>query len=71
MQHFTRDDIIKSYIEVQIKVFDKILTEHLEDTNFIIDDFDRFVVEDEGIGMPQWDTWDPVYGDKKTNPTET
>ena len=71
MQHFTRDDIINSYIEVQIKVFDKILTERLEDTNVIIDYFDIFVVEDEGIDMPQWYTWDPVYGDKKTNPTET
>ena len=54
---------------MKIKVFDQALTERLDDTNFIIDYFDGFVMKDEGSDMPQWDTWDLSYGDEKTTPT--
>ena len=43
----------------------------MDDTNFITDDFDGFGVEDDGSDLPQWDTWDPAFGNKKTTPTET
>ena len=52
VQHVTRDDIIDPDIAVQIKAFDKELTERLEDVNFTIDDFDGFGIKDEGSGMP-------------------
>ena len=52
VQHVTRDDIIDPDISVQIKSFDKELTERLEDVNFTIDDFDGFGIKDEGSGMP-------------------
>ena len=52
-------------------MFDKKLTEPLDDTNLIIDDFNSFGVEDKVSDMPQWDTWDLEYGDEKTTPTET
>ena len=42
VQHVTRDDMLDSDIAVQIKAFDKALTERLDDSNFIIDDFDDF-----------------------------
>ena len=71
MQHVTRDDMLKPDISVQIKVFYQELTKRLDDANFIIDEFDGFVIKDEGSDMPQWDTWDPEYGDEKTTPTET
>ena len=53
LQHVTHDDMIKPDISVQIKAFDQALTERLYDTNFIIDDFNRFGVEDEGSNIPQ------------------
>ena len=40
-------------------------------TNFTSDKFYGFGVEDEGSDMPQLDTRDPAYKEKKTNPTET
>ena len=43
-------------IAVQTKAFDQDLTERLDDTNFIIDDFNGFVMKDEGSDFPQWDT---------------
>ena len=36
----------------------------------MIDEFDGFVVEDEGSNLPRWDTRDTAYRDKKTTPTE-
>ena len=54
-----------------MKAFDQALNERLDNTNFIIDDFDGFGIKDEGSDMPQWDIWDPAYGDEKTTPTET
>ena len=71
MQHDTCDDILDIDISVQIKAFDQALTEHLEDINFIIDDFNGFGIKDEGIDMTQWNTWEQAYGNKKTTPTET
>ena len=38
-------------IAVQIKDFDQAITERLGDTNFIIDDFSGFGVEDESTDM--------------------
>ena len=63
--------MLDPYIAVQIKAFDKELTEQLDDSKFIFDDFDGFGMKDEGSDMPQWDTWDPAYRDKKTIRTET
>ena len=63
--------MIDQYIAVQIKPFYRALTERLNNTNFIINDFDGFVIKDEGIDMPQWDTWDPSYGEDNITPTET
>ena len=59
VQHVTRDDMLYPDISVQIKVFDQALTERLDNTNFIIDDFDEFGIKYEGIDIPQCDTWDP------------
>ena len=70
VQHVTCDDILDPDIVVQIKAFDQALSERLDNTNNIIDYFDCFVIKDEGSDMPQWDTWDPAYGEKKPNPTE-
>ena len=58
-------------IAAQIQAFDQALTERLDDTNFIIDDFGGFGMKDEGSDMPQWDTGYPAYGDENTTPTET
>ena len=68
--HVTRDDMLDPDISVQIKVLDQALIERLDNTNFIIYDFGGFGIKDEGSDMPQWDTWDPPYGDEKTTPTE-
>ena len=54
-----------------MKVFNHALTEPLGNTNFMIDDFDGFGVEEEGSDITQWYTWYTVYGDEKTNPSET
>ena len=71
VQHIIRHDILDPDISLQIKDFDRALSERLDDTNFIINDFYGFGVEDEGSGMPQWDTWNPAYEDEKTTPSET
>ena len=71
MQHVTRDDMIDPYIAAQVTAFDQALTEHLDDTNIRIDDFDGVGVEDEASDTPQWDTWDPEYGDEENTPNET
>ena len=44
--------MLDPYIALQIKAFDKALTERLDDANFIIDDFNGFVIKDEGSDMP-------------------
>ena len=71
VQNVTRDDIFDPNIAVQIKAFDQALIERLDNINFIINDFDGFGVEYEGSDMPQWDTWDLAYDEKKTTSTET
>ena len=71
MQNVTCDDIIDPDIAVQIKSLDQALLEHLDNTNFIINDFNGFGVDYEGSDMPQWDTWDLAYGEEKNTPTET
>ena len=53
VQHIICHDILGPDISVQIKDFDRALSERLDDTNFIINDFYGFGVEDEGGGMPQ------------------
>ena len=70
VQHVTRSNILDPDIAAQMKVFDHTLTECLDNVNFIIDEFYGFEVEDEGRDMPQWDTWDPLFGGDKTTPTE-
>ena len=30
-----------------------------------------FLIKYERSDIPQWDTWDPEYGDEKTTPKET
>ena len=57
-------------ISVQIKAFDKKLTERLENKNFIINNFDDFGIKYEGSDIPQWEKWDPAYGYEKTTPNE-
>ena len=57
-------------IVVQIRAFDQALTERLDDTKFIINDFNGFGVEYEGSDMLQRYTRDPAYGDEKTTTTE-
>ena len=71
VQHVTRDDMLKPDISVQIKVFYQELTKRLDDANFTIDEFDGFVIKDEGSDMPQCYTWNPAYKDDKNTPTET
>ena len=46
MQHVTRDDMLDPDIAVQIKAFEQALTELLENTNFIINDFYGFGMKD-------------------------
>ena len=70
VQHVTHDDILGPDIAVHIKAFDPALTERLDGTNFIIDDFDGFGMKYEGSDVPQWETWDTAYGDDKITPTE-
>ena len=71
VNHITCDDMLDPDISVQIKKFDQALTELLDDTNFIIDDFDDFGIKNEGCGIPQWDTWGPSYGDENITQTDT
>ena len=52
VQHVTRDDMIDLDIALKIKSFDKALTERLDDTKFIIGDFNSFGIKDEGSDMP-------------------
>ena len=52
--HVNCDDMIDPYIVVHIKAFDPALTERLDGTNFIIDDFDGFGMKYEGSDVPQW-----------------
>ena len=42
----------------------------MDNTNFIINDFDGFGIEDEGSDVLKWDTWDTVYRDEKNTQTE-
>ena len=44
--------MLDPYIALHIKAFDKALTERLDDTKFIIDDFGGFGIKDEGSDMP-------------------
>ena len=43
----------------------------MDNTNFIIDDFNGFGVDYEVSDILQWDTWDIAYEDVNTTPTET
>ena len=52
-QHVTCEDMLDPDIALQIKAFDRALTERLDNTNFIINDFDGFGIKDEGSDMPQ------------------
>ena len=52
VQHIIRDDMLDPDIAVQIKAFDKEITEQLDDTKFIFDDFNGFGMKDEGSDMP-------------------
>ena len=63
VQHVTHDNMLNPNIAKQITAFDQALTEQLENTNFIIDDFYDFVVENKGSNLPQWDTCNPSYRD--------
>ena len=71
VQHVTRYYMLDPDITVQIKAFDWALTEWLYNTNFIIGGFNGVGMKYEGSDMPQWDTWDPAYGDNKITSTET
>ena len=52
LQNVTHDDMLDPDITLQIKSFDKALTERLDDANFIINDFNGFGIKDEGSDMP-------------------
>ena len=52
VQHVTHDDLIDQDIALHIKEFDKVLTERLDDANFIIDVFGGFGIKDEGSDIP-------------------
>ena len=69
VQHVTSDDVLDPNIAVEIKSFDQALTECLDNIKFIINDFNGFVVDYQGSDMPQWDTQDLSYMDKKNGET--
>ena len=52
VQHVTRDDMLDPYIVVQIKEFDKALTECLNYDIFIINDFGGFGIKYEVSDIP-------------------
>ena len=68
VQHVTRDDMLDPAISEQITKFDKALNARLDDTNFCIK-VDDAVIGDFKDDLPQWDAWDPAYGDETTTPT--
>lgn len=68
VQHVTRDDMLDPAINEQIIKFNEALTTRLDDTNFKIK-LDEVVFDDYRDDLPQWDAWDPAYGDEKTTPT--
>ena len=43
----------------------------MDNTNFIIDDFDGFGIKYAGSDISQWEKRDPSYRDENTTPTET
>ena len=59
VQYVTCDDMLNPYIAAQITAFDHILTECLDNINFIIENLNGFEDEDGGSDLPHWDTQDP------------
>ena len=52
VQNVTRDGMLDLDIVLQIKAFDKALTELLDDAKLIIDNFGGFGIKYEGSDMP-------------------
>ena len=69
VQHVTRDDMLDPNIQQEITVFNKTLTERLDDTNFkLVHDLNNYSVDDvnDDFCKPYLD---PAYGDN--TPTES
>ena len=70
VQHVTRDDMLDPDIAGQIEQFNEKLNARLDDTNHAIEQIDG-VSFDYKDDLPQWDAWDPAYGDDSTTPTDS